>query len=288
MRGSLSHRHSYWMRKFQSSYVSGAILTSDCSQRFSRGFFSSRIAGYVSKSQRIPYWRASPGNVFTRELNIFSVFSKEARAKEKARLEDELNRGYFDDFREMKKTGGKIAIASTSLTPVAGSPKFPSLEVCIPKGATLTLPLENFNATLVCIAFRASAQPMVLSWSSPFAQKFSVSTLCDSVQVFEVSVIESTLLALWPIKWLLLRMVRRSQSVDGVNELERKVVYAFGDAYEFRKVLGIPNLLSGYAFLLDRRGRVRWRASGMATKEELESMTTCTTRLLQEETSKAT
>lgn len=57
--------------------------------------------------------------------------------------------------------------------------------------------------------------------------------------------------------------------------------------YEFRKVLGITNRLSGYEVLVDRKGRVRWRASEMATKEELESMVTCTTRLLQEETSKA-
>lgn len=49
-------------------------------------------------------------------------------------------------------------------------------------------------------------------------------------------------------------------------------MYAFGDAYEFRKVLGVPNLLSGYVFLLDRKGRVRWRASGMATEQELDSM----------------
>lgn len=226
--------------------------------------------------------------VFTRELNIFSVFSKEARAKEKARLEDELNRGYFDDFRDMKRTGGKIAPASTSLAPVAASPLFPSLEVCIPKGRTLTLPVQDSNAALVCIAFRASAQPMVVSWSSPFAQRFGGATLCDSVKVFEVSVIESAVLSLWPIKWLLLRTMRGSESSDAVKELERKVVYAFGDTYEFRKVLRIPNLLSGYVFLVDRKGRVRWRASGMATKEELESMATCTTRLLQEETSKAT
>lgn len=229
-----------------------------------------------------------PSSVFTRRLNIFTVFNREARAKEKARLQDELNRGYFDDFREMKKTGGKIAPASTSLTPIAGSPRFPLLEVYIPKGPALTLPLEDYNATLVCVAFRASAQPMVLSWSSPFAQKFADSKSRDSIKVFEVSVIESLVLSVWPIKQLLLRTMRGSQGTHEAHELERTVVYAFGDTYDFRKVLGVPNLLSGYAFLLDRKGRVRWRASGMATEEELESMASCTSRLLQEETSKST
>jgi ATPase complex subunit ATP10 len=221
--------------------------------------------------------------VFTRRLNIFTVFNKEARAKEKARLQDELNRGYFDDFREMKRTGGKVAPASASLSPIAGSPRFSPLEVCIPKGATLTLPLDDaLGPTLVCVAFRASAQPMVLSWSAPFAQKFAGSTL---IKVFEVSVIESSLLSIWPIKPLLLHTMRGSQQTHDANALERHVVYAFGDAYEFRKVLGVPNLLSGYVFLLDRKGRVRWRASGMATEQELDSMAMCTSRLLQEEKS---
>lgn len=220
--------------------------------------------------------------LWTRRLNIFSVFNKEARAKETERLRDELNRGYFDDFKNLKESGGKLAVASTSLTPIAASPKFPTLEVHVPKGGpSLTLPLENSNATLVCMAFRASAQPMVVSWSSPFAQSFHGS---PSMNVFEVSVIESSVLSFWPIKRLLLRIVRSSEME--VKGLERKVVYTFGDTYEFRKALGVPNLLSGYAFLVDGKGRVRWRASGMATKEELESMNSCTTRLLQEESSK--
>lgn len=220
----------------------------------------------------INYTWSSPS--LTRELNIFSVFSKEAREKEKERLKDELNRGYFDDLRDMKKSGGKVFPASTSLAPIAASPRFPALEVHVPRGGpALMLPVEN-ACTLICMAFRASAQPMVVSWSSPFAKHFP----CD---VFEVSIIESWLLSLWPIKRLLLRIVR------GREESERgKVVYAFGDTYEFRKVLGVPNLLSGYVFLIDSKGRVRWRASGMATKEELEAMTSCTTRLLHEESSK--
>lgn len=226
-----------------------------------------------------------PYIILTRGLNIFSVFNKEAREKEKERLRDELNRGYFDDFRDLKKSGGKVALASTNLTPIAGSPRFPLLEIHFPRGGpALTLPIENSNATLICLAFRASAQAMVVSWSSPFAESFKGSS--PSMNVFEVSVIESSVLSLWPIKRLLLRIVQGSSQREGNDALERKVVYAFGDTYEFRKVLGVPNLLSGYVFLVDRKGRVRWRASGMATKEELESMTSCTTRLLQEETSK--
>lgn len=294
MRGSLSRqwlrsappwRPPYFFGPKYGAIISSQFLWSFVNPEFSRDFVSS-TRGHVSTSQQ-PQTR-SASNVFTRRLNIFSVFSKEAREKEKERLKDELNRGYFDDLRDMKKSGGKVAPASTSLIPIAASPKFPLLEVYVPKGPTLALPIENSNATLICMAFRASAQPMVVSWSSTFAQKFGGSAFRDSMHVFEVSVIESPVLSLWPIKRLLLRIMRGSPSTKEANELERKVVYAFGDTYDFRKVLGVPNLLSGYVFLLDRKGRVRWRASGMASKEELESMASCTTRLLQEETSKTT
>lgn len=279
MRGSLWRQ---WIRTpppDQLAHKHGTILTSHLwAVEFSRDFVSITRGHVPQQPQSNPLYV-----LFIRRLNIFSVFSKEAREKEKARLKDELNRGYFDDLRDLKKSGGKIAPANTSLTPVAASPRFPALEVYVPKQTlTLTLPISNANATLICMAFRASAQPMVVSWSSPFSKKFSDQPL----NVFEVSVIESLLLSLWPIKRLLLRIMRGSQG-NTEEELERKVVYAFGDTYDFRKVLGVPNLLSGYVFLVDRKGRVRWRASGMATEEEIESMVGCTRRLLQEEAPKS-
>ncbi|KAL2654259.1 hypothetical protein R1flu_022387 [Riccia fluitans] len=61
-----------------------------------------------------------------------------------------------------------------------------------------------------------------------------------------------------------------------------RTLYAFGDLYYLRKELGIPNMLSGYVFLVDTKGRVRWRASGFATAEELASMISCIERFLGE------
>lgn len=266
-------------------YHVGRVVQAGCSRSLS-AYAGSQL--YQQHPESLQHWQHLLG-VRSRDLNIFSVFNKEARAKEQARLQDELNRGYFDDLRDMRKTGGKVAVASTNLTPVAAAPKFASLVVHIPKGATLALPLEEENAsrvTLICMAFRAHAQSMVVSWSLPFARKFSNLEFRQSIQVFEVSVIESYLLSLWPIKSLLLRTMKGADGIRGEEELQRQVVYAFGDTYFLRKALGIPNLLSGYVFLLDRKGRVRWRASGMATEAELASMMSCTSRLLEEQSSK--
>ncbi|CAM6091090.1 unnamed protein product [Calypogeia fissa] len=219
-----------------------------------------------------------------RHLNIFSVFNKEAREKESARLKDELNRGYFDDFRELKKTGGKVAIASQNLVPVLAAGKFPSLTAFTKTGNCVSLPItENDNpsarATVICTAFRASAQNMIESWTKPLSAGLESST---SIELVEVSLVDSWFLSLPPVKRLMLRIMRAPE-LEGELPIKKRLVYAFGDTYFFRKQLGIPNVLAGYLFLVDKKGRIRWRASGMASPEELSSMFFCIRRLLEED-----
>ncbi|CAH2041660.1 unnamed protein product [Thlaspi arvense] len=80
----------------------------------------------------------------------------------------------------------------------------------------------------------------------------------------------------------MLRIMRRSKPNEGKDVLQRQIVYSFGDNYYFRKELKILNLLTGYIFLLDNFGRIRWQGYGSATEEELSSMLSCTSFLLQE------
>lgn len=46
--------------------------------------------------------------------------------------------------------------------------------------------------------------------------------------------------------------------------------------------LDVPNYYGAYVYLVDRKGRVRWQASGEATLEELESMHRVTKQLFSE------
>jgi ATPase complex subunit ATP10 len=58
-------------------------------------------------------------------------------------------------------------------------------------------------------------------------------------------VVDSWFLSLRPIKNVLLRLMQRPELPEGELLLKRRVVYAFGDTYFFRKELGIPNVLAG-------------------------------------------
>ncbi|KAL2536182.1 ATPase assembly factor ATP10 [Forsythia ovata] len=219
-----------------------------------------------------------------RFLDIYQFGNKEAIEKERARLKDEMNRGYFADISEMKQHGGKIAMANKIIVPAMTAMKFPALEVSYPDGVSDKLPISSVKsdapkASVLCLSFRASSQAMVDSWSMPFLDAFGQS---KSVQLYEVSFIDSWLLTRNPIKKILLRIMRKSKPAEKNNVVQRHIVYSFGDHYYFRKELKILNLLTGYIYLVDKLGRIRWQGSGFATPDELSSLLSCASFLLEE------
>ncbi|KAF5191933.1 Atpase complex subunit, partial [Thalictrum thalictroides] len=226
-----------------------------------------------------------------RFFDFYQMGNKAAIEKERARLSDEMNRGYFADINELKKHGGKIFTGNKVIIPAAEALKFPLLQVKFPDGTSLKLPITSQDkeveegkhvvpgASLLCLSFRANSQAMIDSWTAPFLDAFSAS---NNVRIYEVSLIDSWFLSLSPIKHLLLRMMRKPKSDGPDNTHHRQNVYAFGDHYYFRKDLKILNLLTGYIFLLDNFGRIRWQGSGLATQEELSSLLSCASFLLEE------
>ncbi|KAK6926682.1 ATPase assembly factor ATP10 [Dillenia turbinata] len=228
----------------------------------------------------------------TRFLDIYQMGNKEAIEKERARLKDEMNRGYFADIAELKQHGGKIEMANKIIIPAVAAMKFPAFEVTYSDGRTLKLPITTAansatdssnpaipKASLLCLSFRAHSQAMVDTWTVPFLDAFRNS---KDIQLFEVSFVESWFLSLKPIKWMLLRTMRKSNPEGKDDSLQRQVVYSFGDQYYFRKELKILNLLTGYIFLIDKFGRIRWQGFGQATMEELSSLMSCTSLLVGE------
>ncbi|KAL9252776.1 hypothetical protein AKJ16_DCAP06179 [Drosera capensis] len=243
---------------------------------------SARIIGDVVRDwspTTAPPWRTTS----FRFLDIYQFGNKEAIEKERARLKDEMSRGYFADMSELKQHGGKIAMANKILVPAAMAVKFPTLEVNSSHGGTLKLPIyseENESKiTLLCLAFRANSQSMIDSWTMPFVDKFKES---GNIQLYQVSFVDSWFLSLRPIKSLLLRVMKKSNHADSKDALQRQVLYSFGDHYDFRKQLRILNLLTGYVFLLDKFSRIRWQGFGMATEEEISALLSCTSLLVEE------
>ncbi|KAL2979961.1 hypothetical protein AAZX31_13G201800 [Glycine max] len=199
-----------------------------------------------------------------RFFDLHQLGNKEAIEKERARLADEMTRGYFADMAEFKKH----ADGKTMKLPIRVSDRaVDSDKSSVPK------------ASLVCLSFRASSQEMINSWSVPFTEAFRKS---NDVHLYQVSFIDSWLLCRAPIKRLLLWTMKKPSHHESKDTLQQQIVYSFGDHYYFRKELRILNLLTGYIFLLDNFGRVRWQGFGSATQDELSSLLSCTSLLLDQ------
>uniref|UniRef100_A0A2N9GBR9 Uncharacterized protein n=1 Tax=Fagus sylvatica TaxID=28930 RepID=A0A2N9GBR9_FAGSY len=111
-----------------------------------------------------------------RFLDIYQLGNKAAIEKERARLADEMNRGYFADIKELEKHGGKLAMANKIIIPAMAAVKFPALEVNYSDGKTVKLPITSNGdivdadksaipkVSLLCLSFRANSQ-LFVSWN---------------------------------------------------------------------------------------------------------------------------
>ena len=66
----------------------------------------------------------------------------------------------------------------------------------------------------------------------------------------------------WPLRNVLVNGKQPEQATsDGQQKALRHAFY-FGDIKSAAESLGMHNRLSGYVFVLDKAGRIRWRESG--------------------------
>ncbi|KAL6784337.1 hypothetical protein ACKKBG_A05760 [Auxenochlorella protothecoides x Auxenochlorella symbiontica] len=210
-----------------------------------------------------------------RSFKLFEIFRKEGREERVKELQEDLQQGYFDDFREFRDQHGKVF--ESRLIPVASAQPFPTLTASLPDESTIRFPVSQgaANVTLVAIAFRAGAQDLIEAWSVPFSEAFQSA---PNVQLVELALIESVVMRAWPFRSLLLRNGTASQER---YHMPVQYLFHFGDAKPLCHALGLTNRLTGYVFLVDGAGRVRWRGSGPPTPDELAGFLAAAEQLAQ-------
>jgi ATPase complex subunit ATP10 len=222
----------------------------------------------------------TPRRRIPRRPAAVQIFSKEKRKERHRSLMDELNRGYFEDFKDFRERQGKVFRAPERLAPATHAPAFPPIQPLASTGSVVPFPLADAAAaaaaSLVCVAFRAGAQDMLEAWAAPFSRRFHERS---SVALYELALIESPVMALWPFRGMLLRSGASSQARYA---MPATYLFNFGGTEELRAALHMSNRLTSYAYLLDGRGRVRWRASGKPDESEMQLLLECTEKLLAE------
>jgi len=177
--------------------------------------------------------------------------------------ETEDNRDSIDDTEEKlgEQSTKKI---SGELQTLTGRP------IQTPKCFTLRNRAKDPNAacTLVAINFNDFGYKMLPSWTDPFEKEFGSSKSGNHrFETFWISIHESRILNL--ISSFIIRSFRKKVPD---HRKDKTLLYFGGSASGMRDVLRMHNEKTSYVYLLDGIGRVRFAASGEATKEEAQRL----------------
>ncbi|KAL0390041.1 UNVERIFIED_CONTAM: hypothetical protein Scaly_0361200 [Sesamum calycinum] len=142
----------------------------------------------------------------------------------------------------------QIGPANKIIIPAVAAVKFPTVEVNYSDGSSLKLPITSDKN-----------DPNLSKSDVPRASLLCLSFRASS----QVSFIDSWLLTRSPIKKLLLKIMRKQKLMKSKMSCKGRLFF-------------------WYIFLLDRLGRIRWQGFGLATPDELSSLLSCTSLLLEE------
>lgn len=201
---------------------------------------------------------------------------RESKSGETKKRYTELAYGYFWNIKDLKRSGDKPIMSNETLIPDNQAKMFPHLsQLESLSGVTVELPdyflrknrSKDVSAqcTLVAISFRDFGYKLLPSWLDPFEEKIGNN---DRVEVIRLNLSEG-----WFNKWILRGVLRGlTKRNTPVEEHDSTLLYFGSDLELFRDALRMHNVLTGYVFLLDGLGRVRFAGSGPASEEEVERL----------------
>lgn len=186
----------------------------------------------------------------------------------------ELIYGYFWNLKDLKRCNEKPVLSNENLIRESDAKVFPQLlgsknllgegidlpSYCLRKNRSQD---PAAQCTLIGISFRDYGFKQLPSWIEPFDAAFAGK---DRVEVLKVNISDG-----WFSRWVLRGFIMGSTKRNtDVKEHGRTVLhFAKTSVLEnFRDALRMHNVLTGYVFLLDGLGRVRWAGSGAASEEE--------------------
>lgn len=157
-----------------------------------------------------------------------------------------------------KKASGEVKAMNSSNIGM----KFPNVTADSLAGTKESIPEScQGQVTLVAVAFLRESQGQLDSWLNPFYKQFGKR---DGFMFYEIPMISSG--------YKFMKPVIDSGMRGGIPQFKHKhVVTMYGDVNKYLDALQLDPR-SGYAFLLDREGIIRFQAQGYATQEQLQQL----------------
>mmetsp|Transcript_18519 Transcript_18519/g.24185 ORF Transcript_18519/g.24185 Transcript_18519/m.24185 type:complete len:269 (-) Transcript_18519:70-876(-) len=218
---------------------------------------------------------STPSVVFRR--GFFSRFlggggdgSKEAdRLKRSKAIRDEMQtrvrQGPFYRFgAEWNEIGDRVFKTPEKLFAKKHSVVLPPLTVETLAGNEVTIPPVSGNKpTLLLVSFNDLGSRMAQSWKDPVDRHFEYESEEESsFRVLELFVVEGWHFKLFPD--MMSNLMKRSVPL---NRHEHVASFP-GDFNSYKEVLNIKNTFVCYVYLIDSKGRIRWRADGEAEMQD--------------------
>ena len=197
------------------------------------------------------------------------------------------------DFQVVKYRG-RAYNADSKLISLNKANTFPTLKGVTLTGRNFELPHDTTGSVkFVVFSFKDYGWHLCRTWLDPFLDHFGGSDYCskansndnitntnfigDKIGVYEICYVEHGFLSF-----------AKSIFASNLKHICRptqheRTVLVFGEALKFASQLMLPSKYIGYAVLLDRNNKIRWRGSGVSKPEELETVFKLTEELLLEE-----
>ena len=180
-------------------------------------------------------------------------------------------------IQELTLTDKKPILSNEAIIPAGEAEKFPSLKelvnlheevVDIPDFFTRNNPSKDANAqcTLVAVSCKEFGAQLLPSWTEPFDNTLCSGVDADKYEVVRITINEGRIAKLLS-PFILSGTKKNVPEKDHANTL-----LFYGDAEEMRDILRMHNIYTGYVFLVDGIGRIRWAGSGTGSDEEVQMM----------------
>lgn len=217
-----------------------------------------------------PFGYDNPTKIGQNGGNITSAFSKDAREQRQRQLDHDIKHSPFYESKSFSNTQGKIFSPPVSYFKKDKAKYFPDF-----KGYTLINDKRELSevlkgkVTLLRIFSTISGENCSNTYVEPYLSADGYQTLVEKyphVQIVDVNLPQSWIKGLF-VKWA-------KSNLKKIIPAARHNLYfilpntAF--SLDVKKTLKCDNMCSGYLYVLDEDGKIRWATSGFANDEESE------------------
>jgi ATPase complex subunit ATP10 len=172
---------------------------------------------------------------------------------------------------------GKVFDSSPELIPVDQAKEFPVQDCfCLLDGDQLNIPHDiDGDVKIVMFSFRHYGFALLRSWMDALDAEIlsntnqtvgdESATLSSQIKMVEICYIETGILSM--AKNMMAKSMRNKIESNRLSNSYLK----FGGIMELAVRLSLPNIFTGYIFVLDRFNRIRWKACGEPTEDEIKT-----------------